>query len=64
MQRSLGEIENRLISRENAQAKFTRFPTNGPQGHSYQEICELTGWTYTKVNRCLTEGRKRFFDRY
>ena len=34
------------------------------QGHSYQEICELTGWTYTKVNRCLTEGRKRFFDRY
>jgi RNA polymerase sigma factor (sigma-70 family) len=34
------------------------------QGHSYHEICELTGWTYTKVNRCLTEGRKRFFDRY
>jgi RNA polymerase sigma factor (sigma-70 family) len=28
------------------------------EGYSYAEICELTGWTYTKVNRCLTEGRK------
>jgi RNA polymerase sigma factor (sigma-70 family) len=34
------------------------------QGHSYREICELTGWTYTKVNRCLTEGRRSFLDRY
>jgi RNA polymerase sigma factor (sigma-70 family) len=28
------------------------------QGFSYAEICEITGWTYTKVNRCLTEGRR------
>jgi RNA polymerase sigma factor (sigma-70 family) len=28
------------------------------QGYSYAEICEITGWTYTKVNRCLTEGRR------
>jgi RNA polymerase sigma factor (sigma-70 family) len=28
------------------------------QGLSYREICEATGWTYTKVNRCLTEGRQ------
>jgi RNA polymerase sigma factor (sigma-70 family) len=28
------------------------------EGYSYSEICELTGWTYTKVNRSLTEGRK------
>lgn len=28
-------------------------------GYSYAEICELTGWTYTKVNRCLAEGRAR-----
>lgn len=28
-------------------------------GHSYAEICQLTGWTYTKVNRCLAEGRAR-----
>ena len=27
------------------------------QGYSYVEICELCGWTYTKVNRCLAEGR-------
>ena len=27
------------------------------EGYSYREICAITGWTYTKVNRCLTEGR-------
>lgn len=26
-------------------------------GFSYREISELTGWTYTKVNRCIAEGR-------
>ena len=26
-------------------------------GYSYGEICDLTGWTHTKVNRCLAEGR-------
>ena len=29
------------------------------EGYSYAEICELTQWTHTKVNRCLTEGRAR-----
>ena len=29
------------------------------EGYSYAEICELTEWTYTKVNRCLAEGRAR-----
>jgi RNA polymerase sigma factor (sigma-70 family) len=33
-------------------------------GNSYQEICDQTGWTYTKVNRCLAEGRKSFLARY
>ncbi|HEX7300036.1 MAG TPA: sigma-70 family RNA polymerase sigma factor, partial [Solirubrobacteraceae bacterium] len=33
-------------------------------GHSYEQICEATGWTYTKVNRCLAEGRKSFLARY
>lgn len=28
-------------------------------GYSYREICDLTGWTYTKVNRCISEGRAR-----
>jgi RNA polymerase sigma factor (sigma-70 family) len=26
-------------------------------GYSYKEIGELNGWTYTKVNRCVSEGR-------
>jgi RNA polymerase sigma factor (sigma-70 family) len=29
------------------------------EGFSYAEICELCGWTYTKVNRCLAEGRAK-----
>jgi RNA polymerase sigma factor (sigma-70 family) len=28
------------------------------EGYSYKEICRSTGWTYTKVNRVLTEGRR------
>jgi RNA polymerase sigma factor (sigma-70 family) len=27
------------------------------RGLTYREICATTGFTYTKVNRCLTEGR-------
>ena len=34
------------------------------QGHSYAEIGERQGWTYTKVNRAITEGRKRFLEVY
>lgn len=30
------------------------------QGYSYAEIGQMTGWTYTKINRCMAEGRKRF----
>ena len=33
------------------------------EGLSYEEIAAHTGWTYTKVNRCLTEGRRAFFSR-
>lgn len=32
-------------------------------GYSYLEICRITGWTYTKVNRCLTEGRQSLRER-
>jgi hypothetical protein len=28
------------------------------EGYSYAKICETTGWSYTKVNRALTEGRQ------
>ncbi len=34
------------------------------QGNSYEEIGELTGWSRTKVNRCLYEGRRSFLERY
>ncbi len=30
------------------------------QGYSYAEIGQITGWSYTKINRCMAEGRKRF----
>jgi RNA polymerase sigma factor (sigma-70 family) len=32
-------------------------------GLTYKEIQEETGWTYTKVNRCITEGRRAFVER-
>jgi RNA polymerase sigma factor (sigma-70 family) len=33
-------------------------------GHSYEEISKATGYSGTKVNRCLTEGRKSFLERF
>jgi len=30
------------------------------QGYSYVEIGEITGYSRTKINRCLAEGRERF----
>ncbi len=33
-------------------------------GLSYAEIGERNGWTYTKVNRAVTEGRRRFINTY
>ncbi|MEA2404278.1 MAG: hypothetical protein QOE08_925, partial [Thermoleophilaceae bacterium] len=33
------------------------------EGYSYKQIQDITGWTYTKVNRCLTEGRRSFLQR-
>jgi RNA polymerase sigma factor (sigma-70 family) len=34
------------------------------QGLSYAEIAQRQNWTYTKVNRALTEGRRAFLRRY
>ena len=31
-------------------------------GYSYDEISQRTGFSWTKVNRSLTEGRRRFFE--
>ena len=33
------------------------------QGYTYREICERTGFSYTKVDRCLKEGRSAFVAR-
>jgi RNA polymerase sigma factor (sigma-70 family) len=33
-------------------------------GYSYDEIAQRTGFSWTKVNRSLTEGRRRFLDRF
>jgi hypothetical protein len=30
------------------------------EGYSYAEIAEITGFSLTKINRCLSEGRERF----
>ena len=46
-----------------AEAQEVRALLLKAEGYSYREICEITGWTYTKVNRCLTEGRRAFAER-
>lgn len=33
------------------------------EGLSYREICERTSWTYTRCNRCVTEGRRALRER-
>jgi hypothetical protein len=33
------------------------------EGYSYKQICDETGWSYTKVNRCISEGRRSFLER-
>jgi RNA polymerase sigma factor (sigma-70 family) len=30
------------------------------EGYSYKEIADITGWSATKVNRCISEGRQAF----
>ncbi len=30
------------------------------EGYSYKEIGEITGFSHTKINRCLAEGREKF----
>ena len=49
----------RRLKRDEARALMLK-----AEGLSYLEIGERLGWTYTKVNRCITEGRKRFLRLY
>ena len=50
-------ITERLRSLSNLKHDERRALALLGMGLSYAEICELTGWTHTKVNRCLSEGR-------
>jgi RNA polymerase sigma factor (sigma-70 family) len=34
------------------------------EGYSYVEIEEITGFSQTKINRCMVEGRRRFLDAF
>ena len=49
----------RRLKRDEARALMLK-----AQGLSYVEIGERLGWTYTKVNRSITEGRRRFMRLY
>lgn len=49
----------RRLKRDEAKALVLK-----AQGLSYAEIGDHLGWTYTKVNRCITEGRARFLKVY
>jgi RNA polymerase sigma factor (sigma-70 family) len=49
----------RRLKRDEAKALMLK-----AQGLSYQEIGERLSWSYTKVNRCITEGRARFLKVY
>ena len=49
----------RRLKRDEARALMLK-----AEGLSYNEIGERLGWTYTKVNRCITEGRRRFMRLY
>lgn len=58
------ELEERVVEREEAHRRLARLKPDergalGLQaaGYSYREIGERRGWTYTKVNRCIAEGR-------
>jgi hypothetical protein len=49
----------RRLKRDEARALMLK-----AEGLSYVEIAERLEWTYTKVNRCITEGRRRFMKLY
>jgi RNA polymerase sigma factor (sigma-70 family) len=57
-------IENQVLDLENADRRLGQLKPDDrlslelqAAGFSYAEIAEHKGWTYTKVNRCMREGR-------
>src|SRR5262245_30138861 len=67
-------VEDRLVSEERVRRSAKALRALKPDeakalmmkahGLSYAEIGERNGWTYTKVNRAVTEGRRRFISTY
>lgn len=60
------ELEERVVERDLARHRLADLKPDERDGLgllaaglSYREIAELRGWTYTKVNRCVSEGRRR-----
>jgi DNA-directed RNA polymerase specialized sigma24 family protein len=57
-------LEDRVMERDERRRRLAQLKPNERTGlcllgagFSYREIGRLRGWTYTKVNRCITEGR-------
>ncbi len=57
-------LEESLIERDEARRRLGRLKPDERlavllrgAGFSYREIGEARGWTYTKTNRCVSEGR-------
>ena len=67
-------VEERLVSEERVRRSAEALRALKPDeakalmmkahGLSYAEIGERNGWSYTKVNRAVTEGRRRFINTY
>jgi RNA polymerase sigma factor (sigma-70 family) len=56
--------EQRVLGRVDARARLVALKPDQrtalgqlAAGYSYKEIAARRGWTYTKVNRCISEGR-------
>jgi DNA-directed RNA polymerase specialized sigma24 family protein len=57
-------LEERVMERDEGRRRLARLKPDQRTGlgllgagFSYREIGRLRGWTYTKVNRCIREGR-------
>jgi DNA-directed RNA polymerase specialized sigma24 family protein len=57
-------LEERVMERDVGRRRLARLRPDQRTGlgllgagFSYKEISRLRGWTYTKVNRCISEGR-------
>lgn len=59
-------LEDRIAARDHARRQLARLKPDErtslgllAAGFSYKEIAARRGWTYTKTNRCVSEGRGR-----